>query len=91
MNDRLVLNDFKRAYRGLGKYLPKPLRFVLLGYMVWLENKFIEAKAKAAINKAISDYEDTELDQIDQLEGVHVDDLHVRARYKSSEYSNKNL
>ena len=75
------LNTFKDAYRGLGKHLPKPLKFLLYGYLKWLEEKYIDAKAKAAVESALSDYQPPPSE--DLSEGVYVDDLHIQSRWKS--------
>lgn len=91
MNDRLVLNKFKRAYSGISKGLPKWLKHLLLGYMVWLEDKYITAKAKAAVSKAVREYEEEEVVEPNPLDGVRISEFHIRARFKSSEYFDENL
>jgi len=36
--DRLVLNEFKAAYRALQPRLVKPLDFLVYGLLVWLQS-----------------------------------------------------
>lgn len=55
--DRLVLNEFKAAYRGLQPYLVKPLDFLVYGALVWLQSKVIDFKVTAAVDEAIKEYE----------------------------------
>jgi len=59
--DRLVLNEFKAAYRGLQPYLVKPLDFLVYGALVWLQAKVIDYKATAAVDEAIKAFEQQEL------------------------------
>ena len=56
MIDRLVLNEFKDAYRAFQRRLPKPLAFLVYGFLVWLQNKYIDAKIKAELDLAEEQY-----------------------------------
>lgn len=86
--DRLVLNEFKDLYRGLSKGLPKPLAFLLYGFLVWIQEKYIAAKATAAVDKAIRVYEEQEVKEPSPVEGVYsetgsgfFDEMRIQARY----------
>jgi hypothetical protein len=58
---RLVLNEFKAAYRALQPSLVKPLDFLVYGLLVWLQEKVIDYKAKTAVDQAIKEFEEQEL------------------------------
>jgi hypothetical protein len=59
--DRLVLNEFKDAYRGLQPYLVKPLDFLAYGLLVWLQEKVIDYKVTSEVDQAIKRFEEQEL------------------------------
>lgn len=64
MNDfdiRFRLEEFKVLDKAICG-LPLPLRVVIQGWLYWLETKFIEARAIAAVDKAIEDYNNLKLD-----------------------------
>ena len=48
------LAEFKAIGRWLDKKLPMPLAFFLKGWLYGLEEAWINAKASAAVNKAIA-------------------------------------
>ena len=51
----LKLNEFKEAYRRSSKGLPIWAKHLVLGFLVWLETRYIDAKAKAEVNRAIAE------------------------------------
>jgi hypothetical protein len=57
--ERLKTNDFQRLYE-LSSSWPQVLRFLWLGFLVYLEERFIDVKTEAAIDQAIKEYEDKE-------------------------------
>lgn len=59
-NNHLKLNEFKEAYRKISVSVPRPLRTLVLGFLVWLEEHYITAKAKAAVDKALDEYKQIE-------------------------------
>ena len=61
----LKLNEFKALYKALTKGLPPWFSFLVLGFLVWVEEKFINQRIKTEVDKAIKKYE-----QIDPPEVV---------------------
>jgi hypothetical protein len=59
--ERLVLNEFKAAYRALQPHLVKPLDFLVYGVLVWLQEKVIDYKTTTAVDQAIKAFEQQEL------------------------------
>lgn len=53
---KLRLEEFREMYRATAKW-PPPIRFLVYGFLYWLETKFIDAKTKAEVERAISEYE----------------------------------
>jgi hypothetical protein len=56
-SDQLDLNEFRILYRGLSHRLPDWAAFLLLGVLVWIEQKTIKARIKNEVNEAIQEYE----------------------------------
>jgi hypothetical protein len=56
-SDPLKLNEFRYLYRGLKLRLPDWAAFLLLGLLVWLEERTIKARIKNTIDDAIQEYE----------------------------------
>jgi hypothetical protein len=56
-SDQLKLNEFKTLYRVLKQGLPPWLSFLVLGFLVWVEEKFIDIRIKTEVDKAIKEYE----------------------------------
>jgi hypothetical protein len=48
----LKLNEFKQLYESTSGW-PEPLRFLVLGFLVWLEEKYIAYKATSAVQEAL--------------------------------------
>ena len=56
-NIPLNLNEFRILYRGLSQRLPEWAAFLLLGLLVWIEQKTIKARIKNEVDEAIKEYE----------------------------------
>ena len=86
--DRLVLNEFKAAYRALQPRLVKPLDFLVYGLLVWLQEKVIDYKTTAAVDEAIRVFEQAEVKEPLLTEGVYsetgsgfFDEMRMTSRY----------
>lgn len=55
MELRLKLNEFKVLYRQLKRGIPW-LDHLILGVLVWLEEKFIDLRVESTISTAIEEY-----------------------------------
>jgi hypothetical protein len=64
-SDQLKLNEFKALHKALTRGLPPWFSFLVLGFLVWVEEKFIDIRIKTEVDKAIKEYE-----QIDPPEVV---------------------
>ena len=53
----LKLNEFKELHKGLTRGLPPWLSFLVLGFLVWVEEKFINHRIKTEVDNAIKEYE----------------------------------
>ena len=51
----LKLETFRKLYKSL-KTPWKPLNWLILGYLIGLENKYIDLVSKQAVDDAIEDY-----------------------------------
>jgi hypothetical protein len=56
-SDQLKLNEFKALYRVLKQGLPPWFSFLVLGFLVWVEEKFINIRIKTEVDSAIKEYE----------------------------------
>jgi hypothetical protein len=56
-SDQLKLKTFRDLYTGLTKGLPDWLAFLVLGFLVWVEEKFINQRIKTEVDSAIKEYE----------------------------------
>ena len=54
---QLVLNEFKTLYRVLKRGLPPWASFLVLGFLVWVEEKFIKVRVETTVSEAIKTYE----------------------------------
>ena len=52
---RLKLERFRKLYKSL-KTPWKPLNWLILGYLIGIENRYIELVSKQTVDKAIEDY-----------------------------------
>ena len=48
----LKLNQLKQLYKGASGW-PAPIRFLFLGFLVWLEERYIAYKAASAVQEAL--------------------------------------
>jgi len=55
---KLLLNEFKVLYRVLKKGMPPWFSFLLLGFLVWVEEKFIQQRVTRTVDAAIAEYEE---------------------------------
>ena len=53
----LNLNEFRILYRGISNRLPEWAAFLLLGFLVWIEQKTIKTRIKNEVDAAIAEYE----------------------------------
>jgi hypothetical protein len=56
-SDQLKLNEFKTLYRVLKQGMPPWFSFLVLGFLVWVEEKFIDYRIKTEVDEAIKEYE----------------------------------
>ena len=56
-SDQLKLNEFKTLYRVLKQGMPPWFSFLVLGFLVWVEEKFIDIRIKTEVDEAIKEYE----------------------------------
>jgi hypothetical protein len=57
VSDKLHLVEFRKFYLVMRKGLPDWAAFLLLGFLVWVENKTINARIKNTIDAALEEYE----------------------------------
>jgi hypothetical protein len=53
----LKLNEFKSLHKALTENMPEWFSFLVLGLLVWVEEKFIDIKIKTEVDSAIKKYE----------------------------------
>lgn len=56
-SNQLILNEFKVFYRMMRKGLPEWASFLLLGFLVWIEEKTIRTRIVNVVDEAIKEYE----------------------------------
>jgi hypothetical protein len=54
---KLLLNEFKTLHRVLSRGLPPWASFLVLGFLVWVEEKFIDYRVTTTVDEAIEEYE----------------------------------
>ena len=54
---KLRLNEFKTLYRVLRRGWPDWAAFLLLGFLVWVEEKVIKVRVETTVSEAIEEYE----------------------------------
>ena len=57
MEPKLSLNEFKTLYRVLRRGWPDWAAFLLLGFLVWVEEKVIKVRIETTVSEAIEEYE----------------------------------
>ena len=56
-SDQLKLNEFKVLHKALTRNMPPWLSFLVLGFLVWVEEKTIQVRIKNTVDAAIEEYE----------------------------------
>jgi len=56
-SDQLRLNEFKALHKALTGNMPEWFSFLVLGFLVWVEGKFINQRIKTEVDGAIKKYE----------------------------------
>jgi hypothetical protein len=56
-SDQLKLNEFKALHKALTGNMPEWFSFLVLGFLVWVEEKFIDQRIKTEVDGAIKKYE----------------------------------
>jgi hypothetical protein len=52
----LKLNEFKALHKWLTKNMPEWFSFLVLGFLVWVEERFINQRIKREVDEAIKEY-----------------------------------
>ena len=55
-SDQLKLNEFKALHKWLTQNMPDWLAFLVLGLLVWVENRFINHRIRTEVDEAIKEY-----------------------------------
>jgi len=56
-SNNLKLNEFKALHKALTKNMPEWFSFLVMGFLVWVEEKFINQRIKTEVDGAIKKYE----------------------------------
>jgi hypothetical protein len=56
-SDKLKLNEFRKFYLVMRRGLPEWASFLLLGFLVWVEEKTINRRIINTIDEALEQYE----------------------------------
>jgi hypothetical protein len=56
-SNNLKLNEFKALHKALTKNMPEWFSFLVLGFLMWVEEKFIDHRIKTEVDSAIKEYE----------------------------------
>jgi len=82
MKKHLYLNDFKELYRLLSRFIPfKPLKLVLLAYLIEIEDMYIDYKVKSEVTSSIDSYLSDIPSEDDPLEGIWTDEFTIKSRW----------
>ena len=79
MMKHLKLNDFKKIYRLLKTGVP-PVDFLILGFLVWLEEAYIDYKVEKEVTEAIEEYHE----EMDKLEKHWTESAIIKEEYTHS-------
>ncbi len=60
---KLKLDRFRRIYKSL-KTPWKPLNWIILGYLIGIEQQYISIRTKQTVDEAISNYKKQVLDEV---------------------------
>ena len=64
---KLKLNTFKKLYKSL-KTPWKPINWIILGYLIGIENRYIELKSAHEVDNAIKKYKAEHYEPVKQPE-----------------------
>ena len=56
-SDQLILNEFKALHKALTRNMPPWFSFLVFGFLVWVEEKFIDIRVETTVSEAIKTYE----------------------------------
>jgi hypothetical protein len=70
-SDQLKLNEFKALHKALTKNMPEWFSFLVLGFLVWVEEKFIDHRIKTEVDSAIKEYEKVDPPEVVITEPVY--------------------
>ena len=62
---KLKLDRFRRIYKSL-KTPWKPLNWIILGYLMGIEQQYISIRTKQTVDEAISNYKKEVLDEVEK-------------------------
>ena len=54
---KLLLNEFKALHKALTRKMPPWFSFLVFGFLVWVEEKFIDYRVTTTVDAAIEEYE----------------------------------
>ena len=54
---QLILNEFKTLHKALTRNMPPWFSFLVFGFLVWVEEKFIDYRVTTTVDAAIAEYE----------------------------------
>ena len=54
---KLFLNEFKALHKALTRKMPPWFSFLVFGFLVWIEEKFIKVRVETTVSEAIKTYE----------------------------------
>ena len=63
MEHKLKINHFKELYKSL-KTPWKPLNWIILGYLMGIEQQYISIRTKQTVDEAINNYKKEVLDEV---------------------------
>jgi hypothetical protein len=70
-SDQLKLNEFKALHKALTGNMPEWFSFLVLGFLVWVEEKFIDHRIKTEVDSAIKEYEKVDPPEVVITEPVY--------------------
>jgi hypothetical protein len=72
--DQLKLNEFKALYKAWRTSIPW-VDHLLLGFLVWIEEKLIDNRVKVEVDEAIKDYQSLQEPLPDYVTPVYTEKL----------------
>ena len=54
---KLLLNEFKALHKALTRNMPPWFSFLVFGFLVWVEERFIQQRVTRTVDEAIIEYE----------------------------------